>query len=142
MGARSAMKLVRALALALTGCTQTLDAGSSRSHGPLPVDERTPVVLSNDGAYDNWQGEYAMLLANAGGPRLAGIVVNASPAWPDLDANLRGWNELTEAARQSGLRAIPEPIASSGAPLVRPTSGAIEDTRPNASDGARFIVDA
>ena len=60
------------------GCTQTLDAGSNRPHGRLPVDERNPIVLVNDGAHDNWQGEYAVLLANGGGPPLAGIIVNAS----------------------------------------------------------------
>jgi hypothetical protein len=123
------------------GCTQTLDAGSNRPHGRLPVDERNPLVLVNDGAADNWQGEYAVLLANGGGPPLAGIVVNASKPWPDLDANVAGWRDLVSAARASGLRNIPDPIASIGRPLVRPASGDIEATLPNRSEGARLIVD-
>ena len=130
------------LAGAAGGCSQKLDAGSNRPHGRLPVDERNPIVLLNDGAGDNWQGEYAVLLANGGGPALAGIVVNRSKPWPDLGANVAGWRELVSAARASGLRNIPDPIASVGPPLVRPASGEIDATAPNRSEGALFIVDA
>ena len=136
------MFAVVVLAGAAGGCTQTLDAGSNRPHGRLPVDERNPIVLVNDGAGDNWQGEYAVLLANGGGPPLAGIVVIATPPWPILDANVAGWRDLVAAARESGLRNIPDPIASVGPPLVRPASGQIDATAPNRSEGARFIVDA
>jgi hypothetical protein len=122
------------LAVVAGGCTQTLDAGSNRPHGRLPVDERNPIVLVNDGAADNWQGEYAVLLANGGGPPLAGIVVNASKPWPDLDANVAGWRDLVSAAQASGLTNI-------GPPLVRPASGDIDATPPNRSEGARLIVD-
>lgn len=121
-------------------CSVTIDAGSTRPHGLLPVDERNPVVLVNDGATDNWQGEYAVLLANGGGPPLAGIVVNASGPWPDLDANVTGWRSLIAAARQSGLRNLPDPIGSVGSVLVAPASGNIDDTTPNRSEGARFIL--
>jgi hypothetical protein len=131
-------------ALALTwgtgACSEKLDAGSTRPHGLLPVDERNPLVLVNDGFKDNWQGEYAVLLANGGGPSLAGIVVNANSPWPDLDANVAGWRALVAAARESGLRHLPDPIASVGAALVAPASGKLEDTTPNRSEGARFIV--
>jgi len=130
------------LALVTAGCTETLDAGASGPHGLLPVDERNPIVLVNDGADDNWQGEYAVLLANGGGSKLAGIIVNASPAWTDIQANVAGWRDLVAAARASGLQNIPDPIASIGGPLVRPASGEILDTRPNRSEGARFILDA
>ena len=123
-------------------CTQTLDAGSNHPHGILPVDERNPVVLTNDGIDDNWQGEYAVLLANAGVLKVAGIVVSTSPPWPDIDVNITGWRGLVAAARMSGLRNIPDPIASIGAPLVRPASGDVDDTTPNRSEGALFIVDA
>ena len=131
-----------AVAVVAGGCTQTLDAGSNRPHGRLPVDERNPIVLVNDGAGDNWQGEYAVLLANGGGPPLAGIVVNRSMSWPNLDANVAGWRELVSAARASGLRNIPDPIASVGPPLTRPANGDIDATPANRSEGARFIVDA
>jgi hypothetical protein len=133
----------RAAALTLglvLGCSETLDAGWTRPHGLLPVDERNPIVLVNDGVTDNWQGEYAMLLANGGGPPLAGVVVDASPARPDIDANVTGWRDLVAAARQSGLRGIPDPIASVAESLVKPASGRIEDTLPNRSEGARLIL--
>jgi hypothetical protein len=129
-------------ALVAMSCAQTRDLGSSVPHGKLPVDDRNPIVLANDGAFDNWQGEYAVLLANGGGPKLAGIIVNASGAWPDIDANIAGWRQLVEAARASGLRDIPDPIASIGRPLVRPADGQIDSTTPNRSEGARLILDA
>ena len=101
----------------------------------------TPSYLLNDGFHDNWQGEYAILLANAGGPALAGIVVNDSPPWPDIDTNLSGWKQMVQAARDSGLQNIPEPIASVGAKLVRPSDGNVDLTQPNGSAGASLIVD-
>ena len=128
------------LAFLAVGCTETFDAGSSRSHGLLPVDERNPLVLVNDGAYDNWQGEYAVLLANGGGSKLAGIIVDASTAWPDLQTNVIGWRNLVAAARMSGLQDLPDPRESIGSPLVRPASGNIKETVANRSEGSLFIV--
>jgi hypothetical protein len=126
--------------IVLTGaCDQTFDAGRSRPRGLLPVDARNPIVLVNDGAIDNWQGEYAVLLANAGGPPLAGIIVNPSKSWPRLEENVVGWRELVTAARASGLE-VPDPIASVATPLVRPANGVIEDTAPNRSEGASRII--
>jgi hypothetical protein len=130
-----------AMSCAAMGCAESRNLGSSAPHGLLPVDERNPILLANDGASDNWQGEYAVLLAQGGGPKLAGIIVNASPAWPDIDTNVTSWRGLVAAARASGLRGIPDPTASIGAPLVRPASGQILDTPPNRSEGARLILD-
>ena len=110
-------------------------------HGALPVDQRNPVILANDSANENWQGEYAILLASGGGPKLAGIVVNTSGPWPDIDANIAGWRGMVAAARASGMRDIPDPIASIGPPLVRPADGRFASTTPNRSEGARLIVD-
>lgn len=120
----------------------TLDAGGYVSHGPLPVDERNPVIIADDSATDNWMGEYAVLLANSGGPPLAGIIVSPSTYWPNVDSNVSDWNQLIAAARSSGLRNIPDVTASSGDPLVRPADGTIESTLPNRSAGARLIVEA
>ncbi len=138
---------VVALAAAVAGsfavsCTVTLDAGSTRSRGLLPVDERNPIVVLNDGAYDNWQTEYAVLLANAGGPELVGILIGTSGPWPDLDVNVTGARDLVAAARASGLVNLPDPIATIGEVLARPASGDIEDTQPNRSEGALFIIEA
>ncbi|HEY3494004.1 MAG TPA: hypothetical protein VGK73_04930 [Polyangiaceae bacterium] len=129
------------LALLLSACDgQTLDAGSDVSNGLLPIDQRNPIILSNDGT-GNWYGLYAILFSNAGGPDLAGITINASSYATDLSLNVAAWQELVDAARASGLDAIPDPVASTGAPLVRPADGDIEATVPNASEGARLIVD-
>lgn len=138
---RTAVFAVAAL-MGASGCTETLDAGSSRPHGLLPVDERNPVVVINDGTVDNWGTEYAVMLANAGGSPLAGIIVGTSGPWPDLNANVTGTRRLVAAAHESGLKNVPDPIASIGDPLKQPASGVIDDTQPNRSEGALFIVDA
>ena len=107
----------------------------------LPVDQRNPIILLNDGAYDNWSGEYAIMLANGGGSPLAAIIVNETSDWPDIQTNVGGYRDLVAAARSSGLENLPDPIASIGAPLVMPASGNIDDTQPNRSEGALRIVD-
>ena len=128
-----------AVALA-AACGQTLDAGYNVLRGSLPVDERNPVILINDSWSDNWSPEYAALLANNGGPRLAGILVNATQYWPDLEANLAGWRDFVSTAREAGLRGIPEPIASAGRQLIVPPDRRIESTKPNNSAGAQLIL--
>ncbi|HEX6764767.1 MAG TPA: hypothetical protein VF103_04800 [Polyangiaceae bacterium] len=130
------------LAFALGGCSGTLDAGSDRPPSDtLPVGPENPVVLFNDGARDNWQGEYAVLLAQADGPPLAGLIVSTGGLWSDLDENLLRWQELITSARDSGLADLPDPIASASAPLARPADGSVESTVPNDSAGARAIIE-
>lgn len=107
----------------------------------MPVDERNPVIIANDSATDNWTGEYAMLLASSGGPPLAGIIVNPSPYWPDLAANVAVWNDMISAAQASGLPNIPDATPSPGDPLVRPADGEIDHTTPTLSGGAKLILD-
>jgi hypothetical protein len=130
---------VAALLLAC-GCSETLDAGHDRSNGMLPIDQRNPMVLVNDGATENWFGEYAVLLSASGGPRLAGIIVNTSAEWPDIQANVGGYRDLIGAARLSGLQDLPDPSASIEKALVMPASGEIGDTQPNRSEGALAII--
>ena len=139
---RAPKAVVILLAMAAMGCTETYSDGSNSPHGLLPVDERNPIVLVNDSASENWQGEYAMLLANGGGPKLAGIIVGTSPNASVIDDNVAAWRKLVEAARASGLRNIPDPIASIGDPLVRPSSGDIDATQANHSEGANRIIEA
>jgi len=137
---RAGLLLVLSAASFAACGNETLDAGSNHQHGILPVDERNPLIVCNDGSYDNWQGEYAVLLAAAGGSPLAGIIVNSSPPWPDVNVNVAGWMDLVEAARASGLPA-PDPTPSPSSPLKRPASGQIDETTPNGSDGARRIIE-
>ena len=139
---RAGLSALAVAVLLLAACTEALDAGYDRPNGLLPVDQRNPIILLNDGAYDNWSGEYAVLLANGGGSPLAGIIVNEDSAWPDIQTNLAGYTDLIAAARSSGLTNLPDPIPSIGTPLVMPASGNIDDTQPNHSAGALLIVSA
>ncbi len=125
----------------LAACSGTLDAGNDLERSLLPVGPKNPIILCNDGASDNWQGEYAVLFAQGGSPRLAGIVVSTGGMWFDLGANVSAWQELVTAGRDSGLSNLPDLITSSGAPLVRPADDLVESTVANDSAGARFIVD-
>jgi hypothetical protein len=128
------------LALGLTtACQGDLDAGHDLERSELPVGPTNSVVLVNDGPWDNWQGEYALLLAQRGTP-LAGIVVGVGGMWFDLDSNLSGWQSLVAAARASGLTGVPDPTRSAAQPLERPADNNVDSTVPNDSEGARFIV--
>jgi hypothetical protein len=131
-----------ALGLLLEACGGQLDAGYDVPHGPLPVDERSALLVINDGPHDNWQGEYAALLAATKRARLVGIIVNPSVIYPDLEDNVLGFRQMVERARASGMQFLPDPTASVAPTLVRPKSGVIEDTVPNRSEGARLILDA
>jgi hypothetical protein len=135
-------QLVAGCTLVLAGCSSQLDAGSDVLHGSLPVDERSAVVVINDGGRDNWQGEYAALLASTGRLELAGLIVNSNAEYPSVDVNVTNYRQMVNAARTSGLRRIPDPTASIAPTLVRPESGVIEDTAPNHSEGARLILEA
>ena len=48
---------------------------------------------------------------------------------------------MVTAARDSGLRNIPDPMQSKGPVFVRPSDGSIDSTKPNRSEGASFILD-
>jgi hypothetical protein len=128
------------VAVALGACGGTLDAGKDHAGKTLPTRVDSPLIVTNDSVYDNWQGEFALLLANAEAPPLAGIIVSTGGMWSDLDANVDGWQQLVTSARETGLEA-PEPLRSASQPLQRPDDGQIESTAPNDSAGARFIVE-
>lgn len=129
------------VALVAVGCGGTLDAGTDQAHGPLPVDERNPVILDQDDWSVDWLPEYAALLANSGGPPLVGIIVNSTPFWMNLNTNVSGWNDFLTAARTSGLKNLPDVTPSPGGPLTRPADGQIDSTAPNDSAGAQLIRD-
>lgn len=129
-----------AVVATLGGCTETYDAGSNSPHGLLPVDERNPIIIFNDSQYDNWQGEYALLMANHGGPELIGIVVNTGTNANNIDDNFADRQKLIAAAQKSGMRKIPPLIKSIGPALIRPKGGDLDATVPNGSEGANFIL--
>lgn len=126
--------------LFVSGCGGTLDAGSDAAGELLPVGPKNPVILCNDNVYDNWHGEYALLLSEANRQPLAGIVISTGGQWQDLDANVSGWQGLVGSARESGLANVPDPIRSVSQILRRPADGTVESTVANDSEGARFIV--
>jgi hypothetical protein len=136
------LAVVSALAVAVVGCTETYDAGSNSPHGSIPVDERNPMVLVNDSETENWQGEYAVLLAHGGGPKLVAIIVGTNSNSPAIVDNVAPWRKMVQYARDSGLNQIPDPIGSIGDPLTRPSSGNIDDTLANHSEGANRILEA
>ncbi|HVY37101.1 MAG TPA: hypothetical protein VHM31_04180 [Polyangia bacterium] len=135
-----ACRAILSLVVLAGACTETLDAGHDRPHGPLPIDERNAVIVYQDDWSGDWLGEYAVLMANTGGPPLVGIVVNASKTWGSLSINTSGWKDLVNAARASGLKNIPDVTSSSGAPLTRPADGDILKTTPNNSAGAQLFI--
>ena len=139
--AERACRTILSLAVLACACSETLDAGSDKPRGPLPVDDRNAVILYQDDWSGDWLGEYAVLMANSGGPPLAGIVINASKTWGSLQLNTSGWKDLVNAARASGLQNIPDVTPSNGPPLTRPADGDILKTTPNKSAGAQLIVD-
>jgi len=127
------------LASLVTACTQNLDAGHNRPR--LPVDGKNPIIIDQDDWSADWLGEYAVLLAAHGGPPLAGVIVNATPYWPNVTINANGWRDFFDAAQSSGLENIPDVTPSPGSPLTRPPDGRIEMTTPNRSAGAQLIVE-
>ena len=129
------------LMVAAAGCDGTLDAGRNEQQGMLPVDQHNPIIIANDNFADNWAGEFAVLLANSGGPTLVGIVVDASNYWPDLNANLTGWTNFVTAARASGLKHIPDVTPGASTPLTVPADQKIGSTVPLQTAGAQLILD-
>ena len=138
---REGLSVAAAGVLLFAACTETLDAGFNRPHGPLPVDQTNPVILYQDDWSGDWLGEYAVLLASSGGPPLADIIINASKTWGDLGINTSGWNDLVNAASASGLPNIPDVTSSAGVALTMPANGQIDSTTPNNSLGAQHIRD-
>ena len=138
--ARTLLGLAMAVGLA-AGCEQTLDVGHN-TKSKLPADAHNPAILMNDTFSDNWSPELAALFANNGGPPLLGIIVNASLYWPDLDANVAGWNDFVTRARASGLQGLPDVTRSETTAFVVPPDRQIESTEFHPSSvGAQFIVD-
>jgi hypothetical protein len=138
---RTCLAAVCLALLAGAGCDGNLDAGHNTPNEHLPLDPHCPVILDNDSWSDNWAGEEAFLLANSNSITLAGVIVNASKYWPKLGPNLAGWESLVDAARQSGLRNIPDVTVGASATLKVPADRKIDSTTPLHTPGAELIVD-
>ena len=125
-----------------TACGGQLDGGYDIPHGALPVDERSAMIVINDGALDNWQGEYAALFAASGQLRMVGLIVDSSVSYPSLESNVGGFRQMLTAARDSGMAHLPDVTASVAPALTPPQDQVIEETVPNRSEGARLILQA
>jgi len=138
---RGSMIRLLVLTLLVASCNESFNAGATK-HDGLPVDGRNPVILLNDSAGENWFGEYAMLLANSGGPEIVDIIVTTGGLNTDLVANVRAWRNMVKAAREGGLSNIPDPTESISDKLPTPASGNIMDTdiSANRTPGATLIV--
>ena len=100
----------------LAACHQTLDAGYDLPR-LLPVGPANPVIIYQDDWSGDWLGEYAVLLANSGGPPLVGIVINATtmpnmieqavlstcPTYMNAEAPIKCGNSTTGITSASGL---------------------------------------
>lgn len=137
---RAAPLAVAVATLTLVACGGPLDVGSNRDSG-LPVGPENPVILLNDTVTDNWQGEYALLLAHGGGPSVLGVVVSTGGLWTDLESNVSGWSQLLADATASGLPEVADLVSSASSNLERPEDDDIDATPANGSSGARYIVE-
>jgi PKD repeat protein len=114
----------------------------------LPYDNTCPVIYDNDDADDMYTDEYLLSLAGAGNITLKGMITSSGgwsqPLFPDPVFNfqwdLSGRNEIVGKGLRSGMSNLPTPVAGSGAALVQPGSGIIEDTTPVDTPGAHLIV--
>jgi hypothetical protein len=136
-------KIAVALALALPAASRELAAF------PLPYDSTCPVLYDNDSHDDMYTDEYLLALASAGDITLKGIITTSGgwsePLFPDpvfvFQWPVAGHSEIVGKALRSGMTNTPTPVAGSAVALVKPISGAIEDTVPVNTPGAHLIVD-
>jgi hypothetical protein len=126
----------------------SLLAGCGKETVRLPFDSSNPVVYDNDSAVDVYTDEYLLALASLGQIRLKGMITTISIVpdnqWvkpEDYEREVRSRQNLTAAAKASGLKNVPTPVRGPMGMLKRPASGKIGDTVPFNSEGTRLIVE-
>jgi hypothetical protein len=113
----------------------------------LPYDNTNPIIVHNDDAVDVYTDEYVLALSSAGEIGLRGMITG-SPVAPQNEAvtleymqnAARQRTEIANMARRSGFVRVPVPVTGAFAHLVRPESGAIDDTAAIHTEGSRLIV--
>lgn len=123
----------------------TLLSASCTSGETLPFDRTHPVILTNDaGTHDVFMAEFALALNSRGDINLLGLV--AEKVWRGAefdDFENDAYPDLVAMAGRSGLTNLPHAyngyIPGKCWTLMEPPSGAVDDTAPIESDGARFI---
>jgi hypothetical protein len=105
-----------------------------------------PMIYDNDWWKDTPDAAYLWAKASLGQANLRGNIVSRD-MWDwqkgylyKLDQGLKDARSLLEAARDSGLTNIPEPVLGANEALVRPDSGKIEETKFVCTPGSDLIV--
>jgi hypothetical protein len=105
-----------------------------------------PIVYDNDWWFDVFDNNYLWAQTSLGQAKLRGNIVSRdmwdwqkgyqytfAQSWDDAD-------KAITLARDSGLKNIPDLTRGADRVLLRPETGRIEDTVPQATDGSRLIV--
>lgn len=128
---------------------QALVPEFSETHGTLQivgVSAANPVIYDNDWWTDVPDAAYLWAKASLGQCNLRGNIVSRDMYdWEkgytyQIKQGMADCQKLFAAARASGLRNIPEPVAGSDEALRKPGSGKIEDTLFKRSPGSDLIV--
>jgi hypothetical protein len=149
--------LPRSRELALLGIGLVLLAGSLPAEVPeyriaegavriKGVGPDNPIVYDNDWWFDVFDNNYLWAQTSLGQAKLRGNIVSRD-MW-DWQKGYQytfaqSWDDAEKAiklARDSGLKNIPDLTRGADRVLIRPESGRIEDTVPQATDGSRLIV--
>jgi hypothetical protein len=105
-----------------------------------------PMIYDNDWWKDTPDAAYLWAKASLGQADLRGNVVSRD-MWDwqkgytyKLEQGMKDARSLLEAARESGLTDIPEPVLGANEALVRPPGGKIEETKFVRTPGSDLIV--
>jgi hypothetical protein len=110
------------------------------------VSLKCPMIYDNDWWTDVPDAAYLWAKASRGKCDLRGnVITRCTFGWEkkyahSLEEQVRDCQKLLKAARDSGLRNIPEPILGAKEALHRPASGKMEHTKFTRSPGSDLIV--
>ena len=105
-----------------------------------------PLIYDNDWWRDVPDAAYLWAKASLGEANLKGNIVSRDMwGWEEgyqyqLADGMKDAQALLKAAKASGLKNIPNPIAGANAALIRPQSGKIEETTYTRTEGSDLIV--
>ena len=105
-----------------------------------------PLIYDNDWWRDVPDAAYLWAKASLGEANLKGNIVSRDMwGWEEgyqyqLHDGMKDAQALLNAAKASGLKNIPKPIAGANAALIRPQSGKIEETTFTRTEGSDLIV--
>jgi hypothetical protein len=111
----------------------------------LPYNKSNPIICDNDSHSDTYTDELLMVLCSAGEIDLRGMITtspeNCCVNIETYSFDAAGREEIYKKAVRSGLKNLPAPVKGPSKPLLKPSSGKIEDTLPIDTAGSRLIVE-